>query len=157
MQKRAVAGIIESSIRCAFHQRERVPVGIFSPGFPLTTLCKPGLKTPPLPLTIPNPDRPGGVLLPQLNPHKKRSTSHLVNLLISLSHRILGEAQLLVIQSCLSCCQTCDRHTEWGAGYVVKAYFVAELYRRRISAVLAADTALKVRTCCTAFLNCHLY
>ncbi len=105
----------------------------------------------------PGPRPDGGVLISQSNPHKKRSTSHLVNLLISLSRRILGEAQLFVIQSCLSCCQTCDRHTEWGAGYVVKAYFVAELYRRRISAVLAADTALKVRTCLTSFLNCHLY
>ena len=42
------------SIRCALHKRERVPAGIFSPGFPLTTPYKPGLKTHIHPPTTPS-------------------------------------------------------------------------------------------------------
>ena len=33
---------------------------------------------------------------------------------------------------------------------------MAEFYGRRIAAMLAADTALKIRTGCTSFLNRHL-
>ena len=58
-----------SSRRCAFHKRERVPVGIFSARIPPQRLPSRGLKTHNLPLTIPPPHRPGGVLISQLNPY----------------------------------------------------------------------------------------
>ena len=48
--------------------------------------------------------------------------------------------RVLLSDSCLSCCQTSDRYTERWAGYIVQADLMAELYGRRISAVLAADT-----------------
>ena len=46
-------------------ERERFPKELFLPGFPTVITSKPGLKTHPLPLTIPPPDRSGGVLPPQ--------------------------------------------------------------------------------------------
>ncbi|WP_294150866.1 hypothetical protein, partial [uncultured Clostridium sp.] len=65
VQKRAVAGFFESSIRFVFHKRERVPEGIFFSGFPFTTLNKPGLKThPPKP---PHPVRHLSEPFPHLN------------------------------------------------------------------------------------------
>src|SRR5699024_963595 len=46
---------------------------------------------------------------------------------------------------------------ERATGNVVQTNLVAELYGRRIAAVLAADTALQIRTGRAAFLDRHLY
>ena len=54
--------------------------------------------------------------------------------------------RVLLSDSCLSCCQTSDRYTERWAGYIVQADLMAELYGRRISAVLAADTYVELWT-----------
>lgn len=49
---------------------------------------------------------------------------------------------LLFLAQCrVSRCQTCDRHAVRRATYVVQTCEVAELYRRRFAAMLAADTA----------------
>ena len=53
---------------------------------------------------------------------------------------------LSLVQGSLCRSQSRDRHAERGAGNVVKAKLVAEHYGRRISAVLAADTHMKLRT-----------
>ena len=54
---------------------------------------------------------------------------------------------LLLCNSCLCCCQTCNRYTEWRTGYIVKTNLVAEFYRRWISTMLTTDTAVKFAVC----------
>ena len=53
--------------------------------------------------------------------------------------------------------QTCDGHAERRATHIVESYAVAELHRRRLATVLAADAALEVGACGAAFLYGHLY
>ena len=48
-------------------ERKRFPKELFLPGFPTRDNLNPGTEDSQPPLTIPNPGRPGGVLLPQLN------------------------------------------------------------------------------------------
>ena len=50
---------------------------------------------------------------------------------------------LFLSDCCLSCCQTCNRYTEWRAGYIVKTNLVAELNRRWVTTVLTTNTAVK--------------
>ncbi|MCB6933615.1 hypothetical protein LI020_23495, partial [[Clostridium] symbiosum] len=47
-------------------ERKRFPKELFLPGFPTRDNLQAGTEDSQPPLTIPNPDRPGGVLLPQL-------------------------------------------------------------------------------------------
>ena len=65
--------------------------------------------------------------------------------------------QLLALDSCLSCCKTCDRYSEGRAGYVVKADLVAELYGCGVTTVLAADTNVKLGIYGTAEGYCHVH
>ena len=75
------------------------------------------------------------------------------DLLFSIS--LLSLAALFLYSS-LSRSESCDRYSEWRAGYIVKTYLVAEMYGCRISAVLAADTQLDVRSCLFAAFNSNL-
>ena len=50
-------------------ERKRFPEELFLPGFPTRDNLQTGTEDSQPPLTIPPPDRPGGVLIPQLNPH----------------------------------------------------------------------------------------
>ena len=57
----------------------------------------------------------------------------------------MGRSELLLfLDSCLSCCYTCDWHTEWRARYVVETYSMAELHTTWLTTMLTADTYLKV-------------
>ena len=49
-------------------ERKRFPEELFLPGFPTRDNLQTGTEDSQPPLTIPPPDRPGGVLIPQLNP-----------------------------------------------------------------------------------------
>ena len=59
--KRAVAGLFEASTRCAVHKRERVPVGIFSPGIPPHDIPPLGTEDSPLPPITPHSDPSGPI------------------------------------------------------------------------------------------------
>ena len=48
-------------------ERKRFPEELFLPGFSTRDNLQPGTEDSHPPLTIPPPDRPGGVLIPQLN------------------------------------------------------------------------------------------
>ena len=74
-------GFFEVSTVMHFEERKRFPKELFLPSSPPATTYSPGLKTHNLPITIPNPDRPGGVLVPQQNPH------FMAKLLLAVSHR----------------------------------------------------------------------
>ncbi|MCB6930439.1 hypothetical protein V3C10_19800 [[Clostridium] symbiosum] len=50
-------------------ERKRFPQELFLPGFPTRDNLQAGTEDSQPPLTIPPPDRPGGVLIPQLNPY----------------------------------------------------------------------------------------
>ena len=50
-------------------ERKRFPQELFLPGFPTRDNLQTGTEDSQPPLTIPPPDRPGGVLIPQLNPY----------------------------------------------------------------------------------------
>ena len=54
------------------------------------------------------------------------------------------ERLFLVADSCLSRRKSCDRYAERRAGDVIEADLVAELDGGRISAVFAADAAVKL-------------
>jgi hypothetical protein len=58
----------------------------------------------------------------------------------------LFKDSLFLLKSCVSCCKASDRHAEWRTAYVVKTSVVAELYRRWLTTMLTADTALEVLT-----------
>ena len=60
-------GFFEVSTVMHFEERKRFPKELFLPGFPTRDNLNPGTEDSQPPLTIPNPGRPGGVLLPQLN------------------------------------------------------------------------------------------
>ena len=52
----------------------------------------------------------------------------------------------LVARSRLRCGKASGQHAEWGAGYVVHSYFVAELDGGWVAAVLATDANFEVWT-----------
>ena len=54
--------------------------------------------------------------------------------------------RLSLRKRCLSRCQSCDRYAEWGTGYIIQSNLMAEFHGCRVSAVLAADTYVHVRT-----------
>ena len=64
--------------------------------------------------------------------------------------------RVLFLQSGLRGSQTRDRHTEGRAGHVIKTDVMAELHRARITAVLATDAKLDVRTGFAAQLSRQL-
>ena len=51
-----------------------------------------------------------------------------------------------VFNGCLCCGQPGNGHPEGAAGYIAQADLMAELYRNRIAAVLAADADVHIRT-----------
>lgn len=53
------------------------------------------------------------------------------------------DLRVVLLDSCLSCAEACDRHAEGRAGNIIKADVVAELDGSRVAAVLTADTAVK--------------
>ena len=63
----------------------------------------------------------------------------------------------LLLESCLSCCETCDRYSEGRAGYVVKTDLVAELYGCGVTTVLTADTYVELLVCGTAKSYSHIH
>ena len=65
----------------------------FCPDSPPATTYSPGLKTHNLPLTIPNSDRPGGVLVPQLkkNPSQQTGSSSPVSTSITKPVIVISE------------------------------------------------------------------
>ena len=65
--------------------------------------------------------------------------------------------QLRVFDGRLRRRQTSDRHTEGRAGHIVQTDLVAELDRRRVAAVLAADAAMQGRVDTLAQLHSHLH
>ena len=71
-------GFFEVSTVMHFEERKRFPQELFLPGFPTCDNLQPGTEDSQPPLTITNPDRPGGVLLPQLNPHLYRNINKLI-------------------------------------------------------------------------------
>ena len=51
---------------------------------------------------------------------------------------------LVILDSCLSCSESCDRHAEGRAGYIVKTDAVAEFNRCGVTTVFAADTNVEI-------------
>ena len=63
----------------------------------------------------------------------------------------------LVLYCSLRRSQTCNRHTERRTADIIQANFVAELHRRRLTAMFAADTALQIRTDSTSLFSSHAH
>ena len=64
---------------------------------------------------------------------------------------------LLALDSCLSCGEASDRHTEGRAGNVGETGLVEEFNRGRVTTVFTADTELDVGAGDTAELASHFY
>src|SRR5438105_2243679 len=66
-------------------------------------------------------------------------------------------ARLHFFENSLCCGQSCDGDTEWAAAHICQADAVAELHRRWLAAVFAADAELDIGTRLAAFLNGDLH
>src|SRR6185295_626977 len=75
-------------------------------------------------------------------PPSSPNLQNLPNLLLDGSPRPIDHP--LLLERCLGGGETGDRHAERGAGHVVHAHVVAELHRRRLTAVLPANADLEV-------------
>mgnify|MGYP004524535503 CR=1 FL=1 len=64
---------------------------------------------------------------------------------------------ILLCNRCLRCCKAGDRYSKRGAGYIVQAKLIAELYGCRITAMLAADTDVELRIYGFAKPDRHLH
>ena len=53
--------------------------------------------------------------------------------------------------------KSCNRHSERRTAHIIQPHLVAELHGRRLTAMLAANTALQVRTDGTALFGSHTY
>ena len=67
------------------------------------------------------------------------------------------DLRVVLLDSCLSCAEACDRHAEGRAGNIIKADIVAELDGSRVAAVLTADTAVELRVDGLAHSDGHLH
>ena len=87
--------------------------------------------------------------------HEKRDSAP--RLLVS--HFLIRNAYqaflFLFLNSRLRRRNTSDRHTERRARYIVQADLVTELHGRRLTSMLATNTALQVRTDRATFLGSH--
>ena len=71
---------------------------------------------------------------------------------------IIGTDRLFSLSdSCLSCCESCDRHTEGRARNVGQTYLMAELNGGGVTTVLTADTELDVGAGLAAEVCCESY
>src|SRR5689334_5606449 len=70
--------------------------------------------------------------------------------------RILHRSRLM-LQRGMSCRQACHWHTERGAGYIVVADHVTELYRVRVAAMFATDAHFQIWAGLAALCNGPLH
>src|ERR1035438_3167684 len=66
---------------------------------------------------------------------------------------LAGLTGLFFLQRRLGCGQSCHGNAEWTAAHISEADAVAELHRRRLAAVLAANPELDIGTRLAALLN----
>lgn len=64
---------------------------------------------------------------------------------------------VLFLDCRLSSRKSCNRHAERRTTHIIQPHLVAELHGRRLTAMLAADTALQIRTDGTALFGSHTY
>ena len=78
-------------------------------------------------------------------------TKNIPPILLSISYIVL------FLDCSLRRRKSCNRHAERRTAHIIQPHLVAELHGRRLTAMLAADTALQVRTDGTALFGSHTY